>query len=426
MNEKIEWREWLKEWSSEIYPEDEELLLSVEAGIGILDGVMSPQTRALMHHFRCTGVDMKALWSYTPMSWTCPACNRTKPEIVRPNKNGELMCHLVEHHDHMKDLLIKRFQSISAGLERVVATEAADQFAKRSAPMVSAYDNTAICVDCNNADTAAKRIAKTHEFFSFSPNEIYAFSITSPNREHRINPRIAIELWEKNRPTFERRVDIVEQIAEIAAKNEHWYQSMPFQYHPNHIRKTASNIAQSKRSWYALRVLCGPTQKQPEQDPSSWRTKEVFERWKKPSRGDIEHVAKVTSRKKWDSVPADWHCPSCKRSKEQIVRPTHQSAWALPISSKYYRDTRSDCGYSTQVACDDCGHAAINIVKEAVAIAEVGVETYSRHIGLDELAKIVIPRAHGHHRFANDKANALVNEISKRLKNGDNQQLKLL
>jgi hypothetical protein len=132
------------------------------------------------------------------------------------------MCRLVEHHDHMKDLLLRKFQSISASLQRVLADEAAEDFAKRSAPMVSAYDNTVICNDCNNADTAAKKLVKAHSSFSFSPQEILAFVIAAPNAEHRIDQAVATRIWEENRSTFELRVKIVERIAEIAAKNEHW------------------------------------------------------------------------------------------------------------------------------------------------------------------------------------------------------------
>ncbi|WP_426336989.1 hypothetical protein ACN9MY_06180 [Pseudoduganella sp. R-31] len=426
MSNESSWRDWLTEWTSEISPGDEALLRSIEDGTSILDGVMSPQTKALVAAFDCKGVDMDMLWAYTPMAWKCPACQRSKIEIARRNKNGDLMCRLVEHHDHMKDLLLKKFESISAGLERVLANEAAEQFAKRSAPMVSAYDNTVICNDCNNADAIAKRLAKTHPSFSYSPNEILNFVIATPNAEHHIDSEAAARIWEENRATFELRMKIVARIAEIAAKDEHWYQSTPFQHHPNHVKRTAENIAYNKRAWFALRVLCGPTRQQPQKEPSSWRTKVSNERVKIPTPGQIEHVAKVTSHKRWNSVADDWRCPGCGRSKSQIVRPTKQSTWALPIASKYYRDTSDKQGYSTQAACDDCGNAAINIVKEAVVVAKVVVETYSRLVGLDEIAEFVIPKPHSGHRFDNDQASEVVQRIAVRLNSREADQLGLL
>ncbi|MFZ6687673.1 hypothetical protein ACO0K0_08005 [Undibacterium sp. SXout11W] len=418
-NEKIEqgpeWRNWLREWSSNIYPEDEALLRSIELGNSTLDGVMSPQTKALVKSHRCTGVDMDTLWAYTPTSWKCPACQRSKVEIARPNKNGDLMCRLVEHHDHMQDLLLSKFQSISASMQRVLADEAAKDFAKRSAPMVSAYDNTVICNDCNNADAAAKKLVKANSSFSFSPKEILEFVIAVPYAEHRINQSVAANIWEQNRSTFDLRMKIVERIAEIAAKNEHWYQSMPVQAHPAYIKKIAEATAQFRRAPYALRVLCGPTRQQPQKGLSDWRKKPVQDRPKVPTSGEIEHVAKVTSRKKWDLVPDDWHCPGCNRSKHQIVRPTKQSTWAFPIAQKLYRDVSSKLGCTTYTACDDCGNAAIAIVKEAARIAEVELEAYARQVGLDELRGFIRPRPHCSHRFDNDAADALVSKLVERL-----------
>lgn len=415
MEQEPVWKNWLREWSSTIYPEDEALLRSIESGNSVLDGVMSPLTSALVKNFGCTGVDMDTLWAYTPTSWKCPACQRPKLEIARPNKNGDLMCRLVEHHDHMKDLLLRKFQSISASMQHVLADEAAEDFAKRSAPMVSAYDNTVICNDCNNADAAAKKLVKTHFSFSFSPQEILEFVITFPNAEHRIDQVVATRIWEENRSAFELRMKIVERIAEIAAKNEHWYQSMPVQAHPAYVNKMAESIARHRRAQFALRVLCGPLRQQPQKGLSDWRKKSAQDRPRVPTSGEIEHVAKVTSRKKWDLVPDDWRCPACSRLKHQIVRPTKQSVWAFPIAQKLYRDVSSERGCSTQTACDDCGNAAIAIVKEAVRIAGVEVEAYTRQVSLLELAGIVRPRPHGSHGFDNDAANALVNKLVERL-----------
>jgi rubredoxin len=415
MDKEPDWKNWLREWSSTIYPEDEALLRSIESGSGVLDGVMSPLTKAMVKSYGCTGVDMDTLWAFTPTSWKCPSCQRSKVEIARPNKNGDLMCRLVEHHDHMKDLLLRKFQSISANMERVLADEAAEGFAKRSAPMVSAYDNTVICNDCNNADAAAKKHVRAHASFSFSPQEILEFVITVPGAEHRIDRAIAARIWEQNRSTFELRMKIVERIAEIAAKNEHWYQSMPVQAHPSFVKKVAANVAGNWRAPHALSVLCGPTRQQPQKGLSDWRRKPVQDGPKVPTSGEIEHVAKVTSKKKWDLVPDDWHCPACNRSKIQIVRPTKQSAWAFPIARKLYRDVASESGSTTHTVCDDCGNAAIAIVKEAVRIADVEVEAYARQVGLRELAEIVRARPHGSHRFDNDGADALVIKLVERL-----------
>jgi hypothetical protein len=158
----------------------------------------------------------------------------------------------------MKDLLVKKFERISAGLDRVVANESAKEFAKRSASMISAYDNMVICQDCNNADAEAKRLAGAHSSFSYSPNEIKAFIIVAPNKEHEIDK-----------------------------------ESVPLEYHSDHIKKLAENVAQRWGAVYALYVLCGPTRQQPQRDAAHWRTKVRYERVRAPSAGEIEHVAPV-------------------------------------------------------------------------------------------------------------------------------------
>ena len=409
-------REWLNKWLTDASPEEVNFIQSVEAGTSRLDGVMSSQTVSLRVQLDCDGVDMDMLWAYTPMSWQCPACLRSKSQIARPNKNGDLMCRLVEHHDHMKDHLIKEFEKISAGLDRVLASEAAGKFAKRSAPMVSAYDNTVICNDCNNADAVAKKLAGTHPSFSFSPAEILAFVIASPNAEHKVSSEAATRIWNENRETFNLRMKIVSRIAEIAAKDEHWYQTTPYQFHPDYVRQTAESYASITEARRALRILCGPPRKQNSKAPKEWRAKGVNYRVQIPTAGQIEHVAKVTSYKRWQMVPDDWHCPGCHRSKAQIVRPTKQSAWALPITSKVYRDRSAKYGYSNVFVCDDCGSAAVDIVKEAAAAAGVEAGAYARQIDVDEIAQIILPRPHAIHRIANDKADALVEIIAARLR----------
>lgn len=89
----------------------------VSNGSIALDGVMSPLTRELAGRFGTQSVDMTFGWACTPMDWLCPACGRAKPEIVRLNTNGHLMCRLVEHHDHMKDL-VKTNSSVNANCRR--------------------------------------------------------------------------------------------------------------------------------------------------------------------------------------------------------------------------------------------------------------------------------------------------------------------
>lgn len=127
-----------------------------------LDGVMSPLSTALTVRLGSMRFDMNSWWVKTPQNYLCPACGREKIDLARLNTKQEIMCHLVEHHDHMQDVLKRRFQEISVKREVVVADEHAEKFAKYSATMISAYENTLICVDCNNADVMAKKASAAH------------------------------------------------------------------------------------------------------------------------------------------------------------------------------------------------------------------------------------------------------------------------
>lgn len=193
------------------------LLEQVSAGLIGLDGAMSPQTVRLVEKFGAKKADMTLWWAMTPQSWVCPACDRSKPELVRLNKNGDLMCRLVEHHDHMGDVLQTQFQRHSVSRDKVVATDLAEEFAKRSAAMVSAYDNTIICNDCNNADPRAKKIIGAPDDFSFSPAEIRQFISVRANEPHEILPDEATRVWKSCAPSFTLRMEIIDRIAEIAA-----------------------------------------------------------------------------------------------------------------------------------------------------------------------------------------------------------------
>jgi hypothetical protein len=109
------------------------------------------------------------LWSRLDGSWTCPACGRTKFELLRwtrryfklgigkcPPYHG-WMAGLHEHHDHF------------------TTTGSTPRFAA-----------TVICDQCNSADGYAKRRLKLPPAFSFSPQEIRQFVVACPHSTHRV------------------------------------------------------------------------------------------------------------------------------------------------------------------------------------------------------------------------------------------------
>ena len=40
--------------------------------------------------------------------WRCPCCYRSKEEFARLDKNRNLLCQIVQHHDHFSEVLWNR------------------------------------------------------------------------------------------------------------------------------------------------------------------------------------------------------------------------------------------------------------------------------------------------------------------------------
>jgi rubredoxin len=389
----------------------EAFLKGVEDGSVPLDGVMSPSTRGLVEAFGATGVDMTTWWAYTEADWVCPGCGRAKKDLVRLNQNGHLMCRLVEHHDHMQDLLLERFRHVSTSLERVVADEFAESFAKRSATMVSAYDNTIVCNDCNNADVLGKKASKAHPAFSFSPAELRRFIKAKPNTAHTICTETATAVWQEQADTFALRLRIVDRIAEIAATNTHWYQVGESCASPRLIEKHAKFLASLQDApTYVLAHLVGPPRTNRPADPSSWRLKKYAATKNRPSPADIAHAAQVVAPGLWSVVSDDWSCPGCGRPKTQVVRPSSSNAWAFPIASKNLCSHELHRGGNVKL-CGDCAWVVERLRSEIQARYGPENTRQAAFVSLDDIVTIVKPQPHARHNIDNDKAEKVVARI---------------
>lgn len=122
----------------------------------------------------------------TPPEWHCPSCFRSKPEIARLDKNGNLLCSTHRHHDHFGDLAGSRLPRLRDDWRALEAFR--DGFVR--------FSPTLICSDCNVAEVAAKAAAGAVSQFSFTPFEISMFIFVEPNAPHRVDHNIAIDLYE--------------------------------------------------------------------------------------------------------------------------------------------------------------------------------------------------------------------------------------
>jgi rubredoxin len=393
----------------------EEIIQSIKNGMSTLDGVVSDQLQKLAKRLGAVGFDMDEWWAITPPRWTCSGCGRSKLHIARPNRKGQLMCRLVAHHDHMGDLLEDLFAEISACLPQVLADEKAEQFAKRSASVISVHEPAVVCNDCNNADAEAKRELKLPRYFSFSPAEIRQFCTAVPNQPHQIDVARARSLWEGARSTYELREKLARQIATIAANNQHWYQPGAQESNPDIIHAHYRQISSEAGIYELARELCGEKAPAPMRDQSAWRTTPRSTVRNPPTAGQIEHLARVTHTSEWNSLPVDWKCPACRRGKIQIIRPTNKAKLGFNARSVYYLDP--ECGAASKKAtlCGDCEQTAVDLGREAVQAAGTDHTEYTVLVLVEEIARIVVPRPHSRHIYKNEEADVVVDEIKERI-----------
>ncbi len=109
------------------------------------------------------GGHTRKLWAVLPRDWRCPACSRSRFEILTWTKSitgygvpiGEYqwLAPLHGHHDHRSD----------------------------AAGATPRFPATVICSDCNNADGRAKRQLALPAYFSFSPAELHQFVTGYPH-----------------------------------------------------------------------------------------------------------------------------------------------------------------------------------------------------------------------------------------------------
>ena len=332
------------------------------------------------------------------------------------------MCLLVEHHDHVKDLLEVRFREISSSQCEVVANGAAKRFAKRAASMVSAYENTVICLDCNTADPEAKKAVEADRNFSFSPSELRRIIRASPNSPHKhLDIDVAREVWNSHLPSFQLRMKIIGRIAEIAAKNVHWFQEGDPRSRPDLIEQYGIAAAGVYVPWAseAINELCGGRRLNKTASHDTWRTRQYPSSRCPPSDGAIEHVAKVDCAHAWRAVPDSWICEGCGRSKRQTVRPSKQSPWFFKAEERRLSDPSRPGETRKYWLCEDCCWTARELGREAARMHGLSINSYSQYVALAEIVSIVQPRPHAMHQFKNDQAEIIVNSVASRMLKSD-------
>lgn len=384
--------------------------------ITLFDGVMSPMSFAIQERLGTKEFDMNSWWVKTPQEWICPACDRAKLDIARVNKKGEAMCHLVEHHDHMQDVLKQRFQRKSSARSVVVADEHAERFAKRSAAMISAYDNTIICADCNNADVKAKNAADTPKEFSFSPHELLKIVRAVANEPHAIDPDVAKAVWAEQQENFALRMKIADRISEIAANNEHWFQAGILANDPGYIDRRAGSFSTQNNVFGVWSVLAGAKPRAGGRPVSRWREIAYRPPNRLPTSGEIQHAGRLQAPRFWEETDDSWRCPACERSRNEIVRLNKEGSWTMPVSSRFLFDQSAPRNKTETLTCGDCAVVAESIGKEAEQrFGQQVNRSYSSLVSLSDIARCILPQPHCRHNIDNEEVEKIIDEIAERL-----------
>lgn len=386
-----------------------------------IDSEYSPMMSNLKRQFDAKGVHVNRWWVMTGSDWICPACGRSKPEIVRLDRHHFLMGQLHEHHDHMKDLVRKRFLAEAVKRQVVVADELAEKFAIRTAFGLSAYDNTVICSDCNYADAQAKRAVGTHPDFSFSPGEIRQFVEPRPNvGPHHINAVIAGKIWSDGQRIFAMRMAMVNRVAKMAASNLHWYQASAI------TAARTEKIAKSIFGWTGLDELARRLGDNAAAETllyntsvrrgssASWRQKKPKKAAKSPSEKDIQ-LMEATRGRFWSRVGADWFCECCNRSRLQCVRPSGQSPWVFEVKEKVLYAPTTDIGYGYHELCEDCSNVARHLAREALDTVAADLHHPSAIIALADLKEVIRQQPHTPHEVDDKKVEDILPKLIKRI-----------
>ncbi|KWT67500.1 hypothetical protein APY04_1859 [Hyphomicrobium sulfonivorans] len=351
-------------------------------------------------------------WVKTPDDWSCPCCRRIKPELLRAGRAGQALGILTSHHDHFRDLLDNIVAEQIRAVQRIEGSidESARQFIRRFANGLVRFDDVVICQDCNNADAEAKRIVAAPAHLSFTPAEIAEFILIKPKAPHEINQERARSVAVVAKKHFARRQKLAESLARLVLTGEHWHEIIPKHLLPSAInhgieaRMRSFGIRELARWDVAEKLL---TPRQARGNIAGWRAKKHIAA-QPPSESEIEYV-RLDQRQSWLSVPDDWRCPGCNRSKTQAIRPTNQNRWIFRAFPTRFNAGQSG-GNNGPIVCDACCQVVKHIGIEARNDPEIGPWPVP-FLSLDDLQAIIRPQPHSLHNVENDRLNDLFERL---------------
>jgi rubredoxin len=340
-------------------------------------------------------------WRNTSSDWYCPVCRRSKPEILRPDRSGDPIGHLTAHHDHFREYL----DNIENERARIVGSasaldESAKRFLRRFTEGLTRFDDVVICQDCNTADAEAKKIMGAPPHLTFTPGEIGSFILPASGCVHGIDQGKLEQAYQIALDLYDVRKAAAERLADRVLKGSHWYEHVAWTDRPDIIDRDLlgdMRLLGFREGAHASTIqglLAPPAAKIT--NHARWRTVRR-EATKAPSDTDIGYVINRHSER-WNSVPDDWLCPGCGRTKQQIIRPTKQFAWVFVLAESRFVAPEVSYGEEKLVICDACNQTMKDFNNQE-ARADPQIAGESPYLSLADLKRLVRPQTHGLHNI---------------------------
>jgi rubredoxin len=315
-----------------------------------MDGRWSSQTRWLLAQFETDKLDLNEAWAQTWVDWQCPCCQRRKLEIARLTDKGVLLCQLDWHHDHLADAagdVIRSKATVGVSDELLITRKRA---CAAALPLIERFAPVLLCNDCNAADAVMKaRLgANVPRAFSFSPQEIARFITPTPHASHALDEEVGRKLWPGALAQFRERMAFAELMGERIGAGLHDRTVISFD-------DPARNF-EDPRLLYRLASDAGGVRNRPDgigeallarsrstAGRSITGKKRASAKIRIPTEDEFRALdeAQTAASPPWRNAGPDWRCPSCARSKFEILRLSNKGAWraAIMLLNDYSRET---------------------------------------------------------------------------------------
>ncbi|MCK9215425.1 MAG: hypothetical protein M0P52_13415 [Rhodoferax sp.] len=392
---------------------------SVKAGdITSLDGAESPLSERIRAQHRATDFEMNSNWVGSSQDWICPCCGRSKFQVSRVGKKGQILVKLVIHHDHMGEAMKEAFHSAFEAAGTRVEQIDGWRLVERMGDAFAAHAEVLVCEDCNNADTEAKKLTGSPPYFSFTVGQIRRLIHSADHRPHLVEPVRAQEVWAEAEPAYKLRMRLIRAVAQAAATDAHWYEPHARTVEPIPVLGFARRSVESEITRWAyaeplLRTL-GANTKVSAPNLARWR--QVAQKpGKQPPENYLAMLRTEESYgRSWEVLPEDWCCPVCHRSKYDLV---YVGGQGKIIFAMRLVTARGAWAQLTHI-CNHCESTLMSLKWEATERAGKTSKNSHSFVGPMELGKILTARPHSPHLIRAKEAQELVALVVQRISEG--------